>query len=142
MNDEKTSVIADSSGLISLISVTDTNHEIAIQAVKDFGNIGGSIIIPSDVFSETLNTIGKKIGHDIAIIAGQEIGASNTYVVIETNESLRQQAFELFKKQPASVRFTDCVVMAFADKFSTKAIFGFNHVFKKNGYTRLGFDKP
>ena len=30
--------------------------------------------------------------------------------------------------------FTDCIVMANADSFKTKDIFGFDEVFRKNGY--------
>jgi predicted nucleic acid-binding protein len=32
------------------------------------------------------------------------------------------------------VSFTDCLVMAVADRFGTKVIFGFDEVFRKNGY--------
>jgi predicted nucleic acid-binding protein len=32
------------------------------------------------------------------------------------------------------VSFTDCVVMAVADTYGTKRIFGFDEAFTKNGY--------
>jgi predicted nucleic acid-binding protein len=35
------------------------------------------------------------------------------------------------------VSFTDCVVMAYADAFQTKDIFGFDKQFADAGYTRL-----
>jgi len=136
-----TYIIADSSALVSLISETDKNHKIALGVVNDFKETSGSIIVPCDVFSETINVVGKKIGQDIAIAVAQEITESGVFIVMESSENLRQQALSIFKKQPASVSFTDCVVMSFADKFETKAIFGFDETFKKNGYLRLGFDK-
>lgn len=135
-----TSIIADSSGLVSLISEADSNHKVAGQITHDSKDINGSIIVPSDVFSETLNVIGKKISHVIAIRAGQEIMNSETYLILEASEATRQAAFELFQSQSESVSFTDCIVMAFADQFNTKSIFGFDEAFRKNGYTRLGFD--
>jgi predicted nucleic acid-binding protein len=136
-----TSIIADSSGIVSLLSETDKNHPIALQVTDDLKNTSGSIIVPSDVFSETLNVIGRKIGHGVAITVGQEIITSGIYLVLEANEKTRQIAFELFKAQPGSVSFTDCIVMAFADQFNTKNIFGFDEAFKKNGYNRLGFER-
>ena len=136
-----TSIIADSSGIVSLISETDKNHPIALQITDDLNNTQGSIIVPSDVFSETLNAIGRKISHEVAIAVGQEIITSSIYLVLEANEKTRQLAFALFKSQPESVSFTDCIVMAFADQFNTKDIFGFDEAFRKNGYNRLGFDR-
>jgi predicted nucleic acid-binding protein len=32
------------------------------------------------------------------------------------------------------VSFTDCIVMALADRLGTKTIFGVDEVFEKNGY--------
>ena len=51
----KTILIADSSGIISLASETDRNHAIAIADSEKFLKVKGSIIVPSDVFSETIN---------------------------------------------------------------------------------------
>ena len=134
-------IIADSSALVSLVSKDDQNHKIAVQVSKDYSQVRTLIIIPSDVFSETLNVIGRKLGHSLAISLGREIINSETYTVIETDEALRDKALGLFANQPRSVSFTDCVVMAFAEQFQTKDIFGFDEVFAKKGYHRLGFDK-
>ena len=134
-------IIADSSALVSLVSKDGQNHKIAVQVSKDYGQVKALIIIPSDVFSETLNVIGRKLGHSLAISLGREIINSETYTVIETDEALRDKALGLFANQPRSVSFTDCVVMAFAEQFQTKDIFGFDEVFAKKGYHRLGFDK-
>lgn len=136
-----TSIIADSSGIVSLISETDKNHPVALRITDTLRNTDGSIIVPSDVFSETLNVIGRKIGHDVAITVGEELSNSGVYLVVEASEKTKQIALELFKTQPGSVSFTDCIVMAFADQFNTKDIFGFDEAFRKNGYNRLGFDK-
>jgi predicted nucleic acid-binding protein len=136
-----TSIIADSSGLVSLVSNTDRNHPIAMQLSEELKNTAGSIIVPGDVFSETLNVIGRKIEHAVAVTVGQELISCETYLVMEASEKIRRWAFELFRVQPESVSFTDCVVMAFADQFATKNIFGFDEVFKKNGYKRLGFER-
>jgi predicted nucleic acid-binding protein len=137
----KTPIIVDSSGLISLVSEDDMNHKIAIKISEELVELSALLIVSSDVFSETLNVIGKKFGHDLAMKVGQELSKSEAYTIIETDEALRDSAMVLLDTQAQSVSFTDCVVMACADKFNSKHIFGFDKVFKKNGYTRLGFDK-
>lgn len=137
----KSTIIADTSGLISLVSVTDSNHAKALATGKKLSAVSGSLIVPSDVYSETLNIAGKKLGHMSAIGTAEMLFANNTFLVADSTEKIRDRAFELFKKQPESVSFTDCVVMATADHFNTKNIFGFDETFRKNGYLRVGVDE-
>lgn len=137
----KTTIVADSSGLISLASETDQNYLKAVDISKNLAQVNGLIIVPSDVFSETLNIAGKKLGHQVAIGTAEALFGTGTFLIFDTNEKLRENALTIFKKQPESVSFTDCVVMAVADHFETKEIFGFDEVFRKNGYLRLGIDE-
>lgn len=132
--------IVDSSALFSLIVGTDKNHGVALKAAKKLLEEKEPFIIPSDVFSETVNALGKKLNHKVAFGAGEDILASNAFSITDTSERLRINALDKFKNQPESVSFTDCLVMAFADEFETKEIFGFDECFKKNGYTRIGID--
>ena len=137
----KTTIIADSSGIISLISETDKNHARAVEISGTLEKAKGSIIIPSDVFCETLNIAGKKLGHRIALTISEKIQSVNTFLILDTSEKIRKRALEIFREQPESVSFTDCMVMASADSFETKDIFGFDEVFQKCGYKRLGLDQ-
>ncbi len=137
----KSLIIADSSGLISLSSDVDSNHAKAIRIVENLFTNFSSVIIPSDVFSETMNAVGKKMGHAQAILLARLVERNNTFLIVDTTVRIRSQAISLFSKQPESVSFTDCIVMATADSFSTKQIFGFDEVFKKNKYIRLGIDE-
>ena len=134
------SIIADSSGLVSLISNTDQNHKIALNVARELQKTQGSIIVPGDVFSETINVIGKKISHDSAVTAGKEILNSQVFLIVEGNDEIRKKSFELFIVQAQSVSFIDCVVIAFADQFKTKSIFGFDQIFHKSKYMRLALD--
>lgn len=61
--------------------------------------------------------------------------------MLPSNDNIRLRALQNFQNQPAYVSFTDCVVMAFADEYETKDIFGFDEAFRKNGYIRVGIDK-
>src|SRR3989338_4230056 len=116
----KTIIIADSSGIISLISKTDKNHSQAVKISLKLEKDKGSVIIPSEVFAETLNIAGKKLGHKIALSVAEKILSMKTFLISDTNEKIRKRALEIFKDQSESVSFTDCTVMANADLFKTK----------------------
>ena len=132
-NNSSTVVVADTSGLMSLLVDTDANHHKALALSTLFDDSPGAVIIPSHVFSELMNVVGKKLGHQIAVAIGQGILSDPTYLILESDKELAE-ALERFAHQPSSVSFTDCIVMVLADRFETKVIFGFDEVFRKNGY--------
>lgn len=128
-------IIVDSSGLISLLIDSDTNYTRALHIINSLNYVVSKVLIPNDVFTETLNVLGKKLGHTTAYKGGEEINNSSIFQIIDTDDSTRQTALQKFKEQSSSVSFTDCIVMAIADMWETNKIFGFDEVFKKNGYT-------
>jgi predicted nucleic acid-binding protein len=128
-----TVVVADTSGLMSLLVDTDANHHKALAQSQVFDESLGAVIIPSHVFSELMNVLGKKLGHKVAVSAGQQILTTPQYLIVESDKEL-EETLERFVRQPSSVSFTDCIVMAVADRLGTKLIFGFDEVFRKNGY--------
>ena len=136
----KPPIIADSSALVSLATVTDSNYSQAIAIARKIEEENLQVVIPGDVFSETLNVLGRKSSHQIALGTAETILNSNSFIIAETNAKIRDNALTIFKNQAQSVSFTDCLVMAFADHFHTKTIFGFDEIFRKNKYQRLGLD--
>ena len=134
-------LIIDSSAFVSLGAIADSNYENAHIISGLIKKEDRNIIVPGDVFTETVNVVGKKIGHKAAIIQAKDIFLDPRLNIVETTPQVRQNALEKFKRQPNSVSFTDCIVMAFADEFETKEIFGFDEAFKKNGCIRIGIDK-
>lgn len=135
-------VIIDSSSLFSLFSPQDSNHQLAKKLSSKLEEQNSSLIVPGEIFTETINVFGKKIDHQFAVKYGAFILKKDDYTLAETTYKIRQNAFEKFQKQPKSVSFTDCLVMAFADEYETKEIFGFDDSFRKNGYVRFGIDNP
>jgi predicted nucleic acid-binding protein len=73
MTNDKGIIIADTSGLVSLFSPDDRNHEEAINAAKQLTNDKKTIFIPAAVFVEFLNILGRKAGHEIALAAASEL---------------------------------------------------------------------
>jgi len=137
----KPSVIADTSALISLASISDGNHKTAENISKSIKKNDYPLVVPGEVFTETINTLGKKAGHKSALSTANEMLGSKELLIADTSPELRKNALIKFKEQSESVSFTDCLVMAFADEYKTQLIFGFDSAFRKNGYTRLGIDK-
>mgnify|MGYP003394080047 CR=1 FL=1 len=127
-------IVVDSSYLVSLSHEKDSLYKRAQNIAK---SLSGEIILilPAEVFSETINAVAKKIDKKIGIRVAENILSSQFYNFWETNKEIRLEALGKFKTQPNSVSFTDCLVMAFADHFKTKHILGFDEAFSKNGYS-------
>lgn len=65
-----TPVVADTSGFISLSSVTDNNHNRAVQGSISIQEQSFLFIVPGDVITETINVLGKKVSHEAAEAVG------------------------------------------------------------------------
>jgi predicted nucleic acid-binding protein len=126
--------IADTSALLSLFDQQDANHPQALAASQELDRAGQLIIIPSDVLSETVNVIGRKLGHTLAVDTGKLLLSSGLFVIEPVSEQLQASALEKLERQPQSVSFTDCLVMASADAHHTHQIFGFDAAFATSGY--------
>ncbi len=130
-------IIADTSALVSLATDTDHNHKPATEAAAQLCDIQRPIIVPSDVFVETINILGKRSGHETALKAADRLlRPDSQFILIETTSHI-EAALEKFKNQSQAVSLTDCIVMAVADEYNTKDIFGFDKQFEEAGYLRL-----
>ena len=129
-------IIADTSGLVSLFSPNDRNHEEAIKAAKRLKNDQKTILVPAAVFVEFLNVLGRKAGHKTALVAASEL-TPPFLVLNEPANLLQSPALKKFAGVAEAVSFTDCIVMAVADEYDTPDIFGFDKQFQDAGYHRL-----
>ena len=132
----QTVIIADTSGLISLFLPGDHNHAVAVNAAEQLKNDHRDILIPAAVFVEFLNILGRKASHTAALAAAAEL-TSPFLIFSEPAAPLHAAALRKFETVPQSVSFTDCLVMAVADEYATREIFGFDKQFADAGYRRL-----
>lgn len=130
-------IIADTSGLIALGTVTDQNHEPATNAAGQLREAQRSIILPTDVLVETVNTLGKKSGHQTALEAADALLEPGSHFVLVETTSHIKAALAKLRGQRSAVSLTDCIVMAVADHYNTEDIFGFDKQFEDAGYRRL-----
>jgi predicted nucleic acid-binding protein len=130
-------IIADTSALVSLATDTDHNHIPAKEAAARLREVDRPIILPADVFVETINILGKRSGHETALKAAAELlRPRSQFMLVETIPYLNR-ALERFEDQAPGVSLTDCMVMVVADAYGTKDIFGFDRQFVAAGYHRL-----
>ena len=128
-------IIADTSGIVSLININDSNHHIAVRNAEILKR-ECYFLVPSDVLSETINIISKKINKIVAIKTFNVLLNDVSFIIKGNNQEIMKNAFQKFKTISNSTSFTDCIVMAFADYYQSdnKYIFGFDKIFKKKGY--------
>ncbi|HUD44406.1 MAG TPA: PIN domain-containing protein [Patescibacteria group bacterium] len=127
-------VILDSSALFSLASMADTNHHQAVKISTSLAKNNRSLILPTEVFAELLNIAGKKGGREMQKILFAELMTSTQIILPKTTKKLLTLAYEKLTKLPASVSYTDSLVMVYADEYETQEIFGFDEIFLKNNY--------
>jgi len=131
-------LIADSSGLISLTSSADHNHDQAVRAAERLSRTQTQLLVPAEVFAETVNMVGKKEGHAKAAEVGRLLSTLPPFLVIDSSTETRRAALARFATLPQTVSYTDAVVMAVADEYQTARIFGFDEDFQKAGYRIIG----
>ncbi len=125
-------IIIDTSALISLLIDRDSNHQLAIEMLIEQQNAKAAFIMPGDVYSELINTVGKKFGRDVAIQAADYISKTD-FLIVDATDSY-DEALLKYRTNTSSPSFTGAIVMAIADKYSTKQIFGFDECFTKGEY--------
>src|SRR3954451_5367984 len=114
-------IIADTSGLFSLVVPSDHNHTMAIEEAKRLEEAHKDIIIIQAVYIEFLNVLGKQYGHEAALIAASTLTPPRFVIINEPHDVPSSGALEKFAEQPHAVSLTDCLVMATADAYATKS---------------------
>ena len=129
----KDSAPSRSSGLISLLIQTDSNHAAAVKMAQAIDNKSVDIILPAEVLAETLSVLGKKLGNAVAITTGHTILA-HSFFIPYTEPKFINHTLDRLVRQKSSTSFIDCLVMTRGDYYHTTAIFGFDAAFSANSY--------
>jgi predicted nucleic acid-binding protein len=127
-------IIADSSALISLVIASDDYHATAEKLIQDIAAVNRIVIIPCEIFAETVNILGKKFGHALTVDAVKVLLDGGVFSIEDTRDADRREALEWFRSMSEGVSYTDCLVMVVATSSKTKEIFGFDDAFRKQGY--------
>jgi predicted nucleic acid-binding protein len=129
-----TPIIIDSSALVALVYPDAADHGKAVALDAALGHADRAVLVPLEVLAETLNILGKKFGRVFAVAVGERLLMGEGPLIFQPTEAPIRQALAKWRDQTGAVSYTDCVVMAYADQFNTKEIFGYDDAFRKNGY--------
>jgi predicted nucleic acid-binding protein len=108
-----------------------------MKAAEHLRKSSRPIILPVDVFVETINILGERSGHDTALKAAGDLLRPDSQFVLHDTKHYLAAALRKFKDQAPAVSLTDCILMVVADDYDTKEIFGFDKQFEDAGYHRL-----
>lgn len=122
-------IFADASAIVALFSENDPNHKQAVKLATKFKH--HDFLISNYVFAETVAILSQRIDKDKAIIAGEHL--KKTYTWVELDKKVESLAWEIFKKQRSkNVSFVDCSVFALYQNGVFDKAFSFDKDFKTN----------
>lgn len=103
--------IADTSALYALFNENDIHHE---EAKKDFEDTN-PIIIPPEIWSETLSLIQYRQGKEEAVRAGEALLDLPHVDLRSGNIKRLNSSWETFKESNRDLSFPDSVVISWCD---------------------------
>lgn len=92
-------IIADTSGLVAMIRADDTTHPAAVAAAEILAVENTPIIVPAEVYAETLNILGKKVSNEVAVAAGRELLVNRTFSIVGPDADILGHAVDLLEQQ-------------------------------------------
>jgi len=100
--------VADTSFLYAVLSTSDRFHEAAVaEASKP-----EPIVIPSEIFSETLALVHYRRGFKVAREAGRWLREQPRVQIAPSSASVLEGAWVLFVRKRGLVSYPDAVVLA------------------------------
>ena len=136
-------LFVDSDGFVALSKEDDTNHTKALKLLQKAINISLSFVTSNYVFSEVVTVLSQRLGHNAALKFIREMKSpASGYTIKWIDENIEQEAISIFSNQTSkNVSFVDCTNMAIMKLYGIDAIFSFDDVYRKNGFSVLGHRK-
>ncbi len=103
--------IADTSLLYALFSRHDVHHEEAIQRMKD----PEILLIPSEIWSETISLIHHRQGFDMAVRAGKTLLDLPHVELLSSRMDILRSSWRIFQGAGGDLSFADSTVLAWCN---------------------------
>jgi predicted nucleic acid-binding protein len=131
-------IILDSSALIALNSIDDSNHKKALEISQELTKEDCNLIIPADIFVETVNVAGRIFNREKQLNLVEDLQSSDYFTILSSFDLL-EEALTILKTNAAKtdLSLTDCIVVACAKSWDTNYIFTFD-----KSILKLGFELP
>ncbi|MBI5465386.1 type II toxin-antitoxin system VapC family toxin [Candidatus Gottesmanbacteria bacterium] len=128
-------ILVDADALVALAKEDDTNHQKAIkiaQKLKSDVLFASCFAIPEAATVLSHRVSQKAAGEFLKNVRQRKIN------IIYLNSELEKMADQIFLAQKTKgISWPDCFNMAMVQKFSLEAIFSFDKIYKKNGFTTV-----
>ena len=125
-------IFLDSSFLISFGVEKDSNHEKAVEVMKEIAKGKyGEAFISDYIFDETITvTLARTKSLSKAVIAGT--GMKKSYSIEKVDDRIFEEAWGFFQSQKQTIfSFTDCTNIFVMQESNIKNIATFDEDFKK-----------
>lgn len=103
--------IGDTSALYALFSRNDIHHEEAVIEVKN----PETILIPSEIWSETISLIHYRQGFDIAVEAGKALLNLPHVELLGSRMDIVRSSWDMYRRTRGNLSFPDCIVLGWCN---------------------------
>jgi len=117
-------VLVDTNFLVAMGSVSDTNHTIAENLMKDFGGIR---IIPEPVLPEMFYMLTQRVGYTSARQIFKRIRSSGFQIEPLTDDDMDRMEAIMADYADNQFDFVDVALMAMAERLDVCEIYTFDH---------------
>jgi predicted nucleic acid-binding protein len=130
-------IFVDSDAFVALTVTTDANHKKAISLLHRLHERSVVFLTSNYVFSESITVISMRSSHAIAVAFIEKMQSlDNPFRIKQIDATEEEEAINIFKAQTSkNTNFVDCTNMVFMKWLSLDAIFSFDDVYRKNGFT-------
>jgi predicted nucleic acid-binding protein len=132
-------LFVDTSAFIALADKKDKNHSPAALLLKSLSRARRPLITSTHIADEVVTLLRMRIGHAVAVRAGDAILDSTWCRMLEIDAPLRESAWRLFKRyDDQTFSFTDCTSFAVMAALNMSEAFTFDRRdFGAAGFTAL-----
>ena len=100
--------IADTSILFALFSEGDVHHDEAVRLMSD----PEVVLVPSEIWSETISLIHARQGFDAAALAGEDLMSLPHVELLPSRMDVIRESWAIFREEKGSLSLTDCTVLS------------------------------
>lgn len=137
VSDYSKDVLVDADALVALAKTNDSNHEKAVKLSGALQKIGATCYLSPFTVAEAATVLSYKASHKDAKKFLTQIRKLDipTLELSERHKNLPDNWF--FKQNKKGTSYFDCYNMALLERYKKQlvAIFSFDSVYKRNGFT-------
>ena len=130
-------VLVDADALVALAKIDDSNHKKSVDLSNKLQSAGVNYCFSPFTVAEAATVLSYKTTHQSAKEFLKQIRGLDV-PVIELPEKYKELPDDWFLKQnKKGTSYFDCYNMALLERYKLEAIFSFDSIYKRNGFTLL-----